>query len=804
MSNTSLSNVNNHIDYEDDKTSNSDIKYKSCIDDGEQKEWESLKRYNKDDDKRSTLDVIFDSSNEYCKSFVREIFHISSQTIDGVCAAILHAIQSPHHDSYYVNRRNRLMSSDDRRKRTSQTPDQKSLRKDKLLEIYLSRSLLSQQSFDEYLSDNKETKQIENLSDLAGKKQDRISFTPDESRKQVEETKNQEQLAKYVKDYFKNYQIQNKQNERKRDIILKSVRKTIKSVLAVASFWVPDLFNLIQKRKNVIDPVKHIVISPDHLTNGFLEDSQLVIQLFFDQFFLTMRIAAKKGMNIFTFKSGEIADVRDNQGHSKKHKKKIFDVVRNSMIAFFSFTMHKFFINLPQLPMYIKQNVRYFLSYHLIQTANFMKDHIYKYYWPSLRLLGHNVDKRTINQMITKSGYSNSNYEVETEDGYIINMNRIVNSDAFKVVYFQHGVLDNSFTWVVHGPSDSIAYQSHEEGYDVFLGNFRGIYPRRLAAWKDPKTYWNYNIDHYAKYDIPAFLEKIHKIKHQELREKFYQKTDMTDDEITKDIDSKLTITYIGHSLGGMTLPMYVIHQKLRNRPHYLNKAILLSPAGIHSQIPLIVKTFGWIFCNIVPKFIDHLALPNVVIDCANKIHKDIKSLPASNDLVSYLTSKIMGGNGIGDTPIGKSAKLLTSMLLFGFPMELVDHFYYSLYKENKFQAYNYRDKKKNQLAYGSDKPLNYLENYHLIDIDIHYFISMNDFLIRADDIIEHYNALKHHSPELAHLKVFEGYSHIDFTYQSHHSMIAEIIHTLKGENTDSSQQEVLLDQIKKNIKKMD
>jgi len=155
------------------------------------------------------------------------------------------------------------------------------------------------------------------------------------------------------------------------------------------------------------------------------------------------------------------------------------------------------------------------------------------------------------------------------------------------------------------------------------------------------------------------------------------------------------------------------------------------------------VRTFGWIFCNIVPKITDHISLPNILIDVANKIHKDIKSLPASNDLVTYLTSKIMGGSGIGDTPVGKSAKLLTSMLLFGFPLELVDHFYYSLYRERKFQAFNYRDVNKNKKAYGQDKPINYLENYDLIDIDIHYFISMNDYLIRADDIIEHYNTLK-------------------------------------------------------------
>lgn len=68
-----------------------------------------------------------------------------------------------------------------------------------------------------------------------------------------------------------------------------------------------------------------------------------------------------------------------------------------------------------------------------------------------------------------------------------------------------------------------------------------------------------------------------------------------------------------------------------------------------------------------------------------------------------------------------------------------------------------------------------------MIDIPIHYFASMNDVLIRADDIVEHYNALKKHNKNLAFIKVFEGFSHIDFTYTSHHGMISEILETLKS-----------------------
>jgi hypothetical protein len=52
--------------------------------------------------------------------------------------------------------------------------------------------------------------------------------------------------------------------------------------------------------------------------------------------------------------------------------------------------------------------------------------------------------------------------------------------------------------------------------------------------------------------------------------------------------------------------------------------------------------------------------------------------------------------------------------------------------------------------------------------------------LIRADDILEHYNTLRKHHKELAYIKVFEGFSHIDFTYMSHHSMISDIMNALK------------------------
>ena len=120
---------------------------------------------------------------------------------------------------------------------------------------------------------------------------------------------------------------------------------------------------------------------------------------------------------------------------------------------------------------------------------------------------------------------------METKDGYIVRMNRIPQPLSFNVVYFQHGVIDNSATWVSLGPADSIAYQAQEAGFDVFLGNFRGNYPRKSAQWKDPDTYWDYTLDHIAKYDLQAFIQKIYKLKLQELKEVLRRKSEVSDEE---------------------------------------------------------------------------------------------------------------------------------------------------------------------------------------------------------------------------------------------------------------------------------
>lgn len=70
----------------------------------------------------------------------------------------------------------------------------------------------------------------------------------------------------------------------------------------------------------------------------------------------------------------------------------------------------------------------------------------------------------------------------------------------------------------MQGPIDSVAYQAHISlGADVFMGNFRGNWPRKTANWKHPNTYFDYSVDDYANYDIPAFIDTIMDVKVKEL-----------------------------------------------------------------------------------------------------------------------------------------------------------------------------------------------------------------------------------------------------------------------------------------------
>jgi len=143
-------------------------------------------------------------------------------------------------------------------------------------------------------------------------------------------------------------------------------------------------------------------------------------------------------------------------------------------------------------------------------------------------------------------------------------MDRISNPTSNKVAFFQHGIFDNSFAFIANGSAYSIGYRAYEQGFDVFMGNFRGNFPRKHTDARYA-NYWDYTLDDLARFDMTAFIKAVVKTKQKELKE-----------------GETVEITYIGHSMGGLVGTMYLIQKGLEGKEHHLSRAILLSPAGVH------------------------------------------------------------------------------------------------------------------------------------------------------------------------------------------------------------------------------
>lgn len=110
------------------------------------------------------------------------------------------------------------------------------------------------------------------------------------------------------------------------------------------------------------------------------------------------------------------------------------------------------------------------------------------------------------------------------------------------------------------------------------------------------------------------------------IRDEYPETECCSDQEVEELVKQRLKITYIGHSLGGMVLPIYVIHSNAIGKPHHLSQAVLLSPAGFHSKgrVTPYMHYIGLAFYKVFPLFFDHFALPDFMITIISKAMQDI------------------------------------------------------------------------------------------------------------------------------------------------------------------------------------
>ncbi|KAJ4825122.1 hypothetical protein Tsubulata_036953 [Turnera subulata] len=382
-----------------------------------------------------------------------------------------------------------------------------------------------------------------------------------------------------------------------------------------------------------------------------------------------------------------------------------------------------------------------------------------------------NTDARTCRDVITELGYPYEAIHVTTSDGYVLILERIPRRDSRKAVYLQHGILDSSMGWVSNGVVGSPAFAAYDQGFDVFLGNFRGLISREhIDKNISSRKYWQYSINEHGTEDIPAMIEKIHQVKTAELK---LSQPDMEDE--TND-DQPYKLCAISHSLGGAGMLMYVIVRRIEEKPHRLSRLILLSPAGFHHDSNIVFTAVEYVFLLLAPllsRIVPAFYIPTRFFRMLlNKLARDFHNYPAVGGLVQTLMSYVTGGdssNWVG--VLGLPHYNMNDMPGVSFH---VAHHLAQMKHARKFRMYDYGSSSANMDVYGSPEPLDLGEYYGFIDIPVDLVAGRKDNVIKPSMVRKHYELMKEGGVDVSYHE-FE-YAHLDFTFSHHEELLAFVM----------------------------
>nr|GEV97300.1 AB-hydrolase lipase domain-containing protein [Tanacetum cinerariifolium] len=385
-----------------------------------------------------------------------------------------------------------------------------------------------------------------------------------------------------------------------------------------------------------------------------------------------------------------------------------------------------------------------------------------------------NTDGRTCEDVITELGYPYEAINVVTADGYVLLLERIPRRDARKVVYLQHGVFDSSMGWVSNGVVGSPAFAAFDQGYDVYLGNFRGLVSREHVNKNiSSRDYWRYSINENGIEDIPAMIDKIHEVKTSELRSLSEPETEDTNTE------QPYKLCSICHSLGGAAILMYIITRRIEQKPHRISRLILLSPAGFHHDSTLVLTSLEYLllwFAPILQYFVPAFYVPTRFFRMLlNKLARDFHNYPAVGGVVQTLIGYLLGGDssnwvGVMGLPHYNMNDMPGVSFRIALHLAQMKH-------ARRFRMFDYGSPSANMQMYGSPEPLDLGEYYRLIDIPVDVVAGKKDKVIRPSMVRKHYRLMRDAGVDASYNE-FE-YAHLDFTFSHREELMGYVMSRL-------------------------
>ena len=296
------------------------------------------------------------------------------------------------------------------------------------------------------------------------------------------------------------------------------------------------------------------------------------------------------------------------------------------------------------------------VSYSLPQKRQFKK------------ALGFNEDiYLNFTELTDKYKYPTEVHTVTTDDGYILNVFRILPkcSEAVKPypVFLLHGIFDTSDMWIVTGTRTGLGYVLASNCYDVWAANHRGNFYSRRHVKLDPNNdpeYWNFTFDEHGNFDVPAIIDYI-------LRTTGHSK-----------------LFYMGHSQGSTD---YFVTNSLR--PEYNDKvrlAVMLGPVAWMKNFNNPIALIG--ARNYVPikAFVDNAGL-NEIFGREHIVHFFVEYLCEFAPQLCEVVLTLSTGYKPGTIPL-KDIPVALAHVFSGTSIKNIAHFA-QLVVSGNFQRYD-------------------------------------------------------------------------------------------------------------------
>jgi len=355
--------------------------------------------------------------------------------------------------------------------------------------------------------------------------------------------------------------------------------------------------------------------------------------------------------------------------------------------------------------------------------------------------------------------YPAESHTVITDDGYILTLQRIPyglgpqNHTNRPIMFMQHGLEGQSSNWVTNLPWQSAAFIFADQGFDVWLGNFRGNLFGRNHTTISPKniTFWKFSWDEMAFHDLPSMFNYVLKTTGQK------------------------TLNYMGHSQGTMTA--FALFSVNKTAAAQVSKFFALGPVATIGDIKQGLLKALAPYVNVLSWWLQYVGMGEFLPD--NFITKWLADLVCGFSWTNPMCANVMfliGG------PNSKQMNLTRESVFVhhnpaGTSTQNIQHFGQQV-NSKQFQAFDYGNALDNQHHYNQPTPpLYYAKN---VTVPVYLYWGALDTLADPDDV----QYLVKNLGNLAGNCELAQFTHLDFIWglRAAEDVYQSVINVIRGE----------------------